>query len=222
MEDIKKEDEVAFATEGTSPEQQEVETPVVTDEETTDESSEDIDFNKELEALEQKQEQPTGELEKAEKSLFFNARRVKELGGDPAKIIKPEQSNEVTNVEALIDSKLNEEKARSLAKNDAEFKVIMWYVRNKGLSIQEAHILANKGRIERFASEIQRSNVTKSKGSGPGRRVEANTVPSRTQEEVNILSRRGLKFNPQTKTYQGKIYEEYWTGSGWSSRKIQK
>lgn len=225
MEDIKIEDNLETATEETSPEQQEqVETTEVDTTVETEEDSEDIDFSKELEALEAKPK--NNELEKAEKSLHFNAQRVKELGGDPSKIIKPEQKTEQvfdpSSVEALVDGKFAEQQARTLAKTDAEFKVIMWYVRNKGLSISEAHLLANKSRIERFASEVKRSNVAISKGGVAGRRVEQTQVPARSQEEVNILSRRGLKFNPKTKTYQGKIYEEYYTGSGWASRKIQK
>ena len=223
MEDIKpKEEQTETVTEETSPETQ---TEVVTEgtDEETKETTEDIDFEKELENLEKEEEKPT-ELQKAERSLHFNAQRVKELGGDPHKIVKPEtvETKGGTDVESVVKQQFAERDARSLAKTDAEYKVIMHYVRNKGLSVSEAHLLANKGRIERFAAEVKRSNVATARSSGPGRKVETVQVPARSPEEIAVLTRRGFKINPKTGTYQAKIYEEYWNGSEWASRKIKR
>ena len=222
MEDTNKEENTETLPPETQPETEKdtetIDTPIEGEE--TETKSEDIDFEKELENLEGGKPEKS-ELEKAKRSLHFNAERVKELGGDPTEIVgKPKA--ETTDVKSEIDKKFAERDARSLAKSDAEFKVMMWYVNNKGLSIQEAHLLANKGKIMRFGEELKRSNVETSKGGSSARKVPTTLVPERSPEEVAVLTRRGLKLNPKTKTYQGKIYEEYWTGSGWASRKIQR
>jgi hypothetical protein len=183
----------------------------------------DIDFKKQLETLEL--EKKPDELEKAKRSLHFNAEKVKELGGDPLEVIQPElrkDEGELSDVDTVIDRKFAERDARSLAKSDDELKVIMWYVRNKGLSVEESHLLANKGKIANQVSELRRANATPSREGGAGRKVEVTTVPDRTPEEKQILERRGMRFNPKTKTFQGKFYEEFWDGDKWASRKLRR
>ena len=181
---------------------------------------EDVDHKKELERLEA--EKKPNEFEKAQRALHFNAERFKELGGDPSEVLGVKPKEKENDLDAVVDRKFAERDARNLSKSDDEFNLIMWYVRNRGLSVSEAHLLANKDKIIRQSSERERANVDISKGGGAGRKVETQTVPSRTPEEVSILERRGMRFNPQTKTFQGKFYEEFWDGSMWTSRKLKK
>jgi hypothetical protein len=216
MEDENKEElETEEATEETSPEQ------LDTSEE--EETEEDIDYKKELETLEKEKPPQRSEADKAKRALHFNAERAKELGLDPAEIlgIKPKVEGEV-DIDSQMDRKFAERDARQMATSDDEFKLIMWYMDNRALSLEEAHLLANKGRIKRAISEGKRANVRFANPSGTERRVTQTTVPTRSPEEQAILTRRGMTFNPKTKTYQGKFYEEYWDGSEWASRKLKR
>jgi hypothetical protein len=219
MEDENKEElETEDATEETSPEQQDT-----SEEEKTEE---DIDYKKELEVLETKQPSNRSEAEKASRALHFNAERAKELGLDPAEIlgIKPAPKAEEVDLSSTIDRKFAERDVRALARTDDEFKLIMWYIDNRNLSVEEAHLLANKGRILRAASEGRRANVQFANPSGTERRVTQTTVPTRSPEEQAVLQRRGMQFNPKTKTYQGKYYEEFYNPSteSWESRKLRR
>jgi hypothetical protein len=188
-----------------------------------EESSKHIDFKKELEKV---QEQPKSELEKAQRALHFNAERLKELGGDPADVLKLKKDENKDNVDvsSAIKREFAERDARILAKSDDEYKLIMWYVDNKNVSIEEAHLLANKGRFVRSITEANRARVNYSKPDEGGRKITASEVPARSQEEINLLARRGMMFNSKTKTYQGKFYEEYYDSATktWLSRKLQK
>jgi hypothetical protein len=204
-------------------------TPKTTDEETTEDSgdsteeSQDIDYEKELEAL----ERPTRtELEKAQRALHFNAERLKELGGDPADVLKIKpvaKKEDVPDIDAKFERKFAERDAQALARNEAEFKLIMWYVDNKNLSIDEAHLLANKGRILRAADEAKRGNVQYGQPVN-SKKVVVDTTPDRSPEEKAVLQRRGLSFNPKTKTWQGKYSEEYYDKDQrrWVSRKLTR
>ena len=210
-----------------APVQEEVVEPVAPVEpETPTEEGENIDFKRQYDEL-LAQEKPS-ELEKAKKSLYYNAERLRELGGDPAEIIAPDIRTEraapaVTEVSQEIDKRFAERDARALAKSEDEFRVIMWYVNNRKLSVQDAHLLANKGRLTQFSSEQRRAaNTQYARGSGAGRKVEEPDIPERSPEEVKVLTSRGMRWNGKTKTYQGKFYEEYWDGSKWTSRKLRK
>ena len=189
--------------------------------------SQDIDFNKELSDLEAKQ--PKSELEKAKKALFYNAQRLQELGGDPAEVIgikkeivadKPEATNDV---HSEVEKEFIKRDARSLAKTDEEYKVIMWYVDNNKVSVEDAYLLAHKGRLMRTISEVQRAKgAIPSLGGGAGRKVGGDIIPTHPGEEV--LQRRGYKLDPKSKTWKGKFYEEYYDQAtkSWKSRKLQK
>lgn len=188
------------------------------------EEGKDIDFEKELESLESGDKKPErNELEKAKRSLHFNAERVKELGGDPSEILgKPKTDEKQGDVDSIIDSKFAERDARARAKSESEFKVIMWYVKNKGLSVDDAHMLANKGKILRSTSEFRRSQVDYSKDAGSGQKILRDEIPARSAQEVALLNRRGMQYDPKTKTYRGKYTEEYFdqTQKKWLTRKI--
>lgn len=246
LEDMNKEEtpeEEILEDEETTPAHEEDEEEVTEDEETDSEeedeeseseedTSEDVDYAAELERLENGKANDTEnssrtELDRAKKALFFNAKRIKELGGDPDEVLGKKKKDDVatgTDTEKLLDRKFAERDAKAMARNPDELKLIMWYVDNKGLSVEQAYILANEGRLRRTITEIQRSKVKPSGPSAPGRRVVTTTVPDRSPEEKVLLERRGLRFDPKSKTWKGKYSEEYYDPSTkrWQSRKLQR
>lgn len=181
----------------------------------------DIDFKKELEDLEKPKART--DLEKAQRALHFTAQRVAELGGDPADILPKPKTEKPDDVETIVERKFAEKEARTLARNDDEFKLIMWHVTNQNLSVENAWLLANKGRFMRSLSEATRANPQYSKETGGGRKVETPDVPTRSPEEQKVLQRRGMAFNPKTKTWQGKYTEEYYdkVQDRWLSQRLQ-
>jgi hypothetical protein len=229
MEDEKKEElEEETDTEEASPEDQKIESEESEEgSEEAKEENKDIDFKKEFEELESKSK-PKSELEKAQKALFFNAERLKELGGDPAEVlkIKPQEKQENgDDVKSLVSREFKERDARTLARgNEDLYKVIMWYVDNRKLDVDEAYLLANKGRIMRTVTEAKRAAVDYGKPDSGGRKIEKQTIPDRSPEDKAVLERRGLRFNPKTQSYQGKFTEEYYdTAEGtWKSRKLKR
>ena len=187
------------------------------EEDESEEESEDVDHKKTLEELEGK-EKPN-KLEKAKRALFFTAKGVEELGGDPLEVLGlKEKKGDGDDLDTKIEKKFKEQEVKRLARTEDEFKVIMWYVTNQNLSVEDAHILANKGRLKSFASEVKRSDVIPPKGGTSSRKARTEDVPKRADEEVEVLRRRGLVFNTKTNTYQGKYTEEYWDGEKWQSR----
>ena len=233
MEDKEKE----IQEEETTPAPEEVteeeatEEPEVEVEETEEPESEeeptDIDHKKELEKLNEKEPQTKSELEKAERSLHFNAERLKELGGDPADVLKlkPEEPQEAQDDPRLIvKQELAKDRLRSMCSSDDEYRHAEWYVDNKGLSVDEAYLLANRGKIERSVTEAKRANVAFSRGSSGGEKKPQTSVPEMPQDQQQILQRRGYSYNPKTKTWQAKYYEEYYdhTTKSWQSRKLQR
>lgn len=235
MEDNKKTEELEAEvdTEETSPESQQTESEETEDTEQESEESEeeeqDIDFKKELEKVETTK--PTrSEEEKAVYTLKRLAQRVKdEFGKDPATIlnIKPKiEKKETEDVESVVQNSMqksfNERDARQLAKNEDHFKLIMHYVENNKLSVPDAYVLSMKGALLRKETEIKRGLVTFASPNGGSRKVVVAEIPRHPAED--LLIRRGLTFNPKTKTYQGKFTEEYYDTNDktWKSRKISK
>lgn len=221
MEDIHKvEDDEVIETVDTTPE---------TDTATDDESDEpkDIDYEAELKTLQEKEikkEKPT-ELEKAKKALYFNAERLKELGGDPEEILgkpKKKEPEETGDIDAKLERKFVERDVRSVVSSEAEYNLVMHYV-DKGLTIEDAHLLANKGKIKRAVDEAKRGNVSFGKVDN-GTRIVTEVVPQRSAVEQQLLQRRGLAYNPKTKTWQGKFTEEYYDRDSktWKSRKLTR
>lgn len=190
-------------------------------EETDEEKEEDIDFEEELERLQaiedeedkpdEEEEQPPKrtELQKAQFTLKNVARRVKELGGNPEEEIgepKKKSSESPVDTSQFItkrDVKLQE--VKQLAKSEAEAKVIMHYV-DKGLSVKDAHFLANKNKISSMNKEIDRKNTTvPSNGYGGGgqeRKFEKPTTRLSESAEKR-LQMSGMTFDPKTKAYVG-------------------
>jgi len=201
-----------------------------------EEDEEDIDFEEELKNL-----QPPAppapdskkELEKAEKSLFFNAQQVKKLGGDPSKVLageapiapKPVEGAEFVSREDFVETEF-----AKIAKSEAERKVLMHHYKysiqktgNLAADMENAYILANKGKIQRSFSEIRRGALARpAPGSPPGRRAPAaQAVPALTADEQNTLKRRGYKQQPDG-SWKGKRYiQRFVQDKGWIQEKIQ-
>lgn len=220
--------QAAYDAATVAPTDEEVITPAAEEES----SEEDIDFEKELENLGQPPKPPAQasaetrtELEKATRSLHFNAQRVKELGGDPAKILKPadeqaqppvqteqEQPGFVT--QADLDKRDLKAELRKLAKTDAELQVLAWHaehsIRPTGdaqKDAENAYFIAHKGKIKRSFDEIRRAGYSRpAPGGAPGRRQPAKpAVPALSQSDHSSLVRRGFKKQADG-TYEGKKY----------------
>ena len=215
-EETKKEEEL----EETPPEE-EPQGNLEGEDEPKDESAEDIDHKKELEELESK-DKPKDEKEKARRALFFNAERARELGLDPAEVLNLKESKETPEVSQVVQREFDVREAKSRAKSEDEFKLIMWYVDNRKLSVDEAYLLANKGRIARSGIEARRADVEPGKEPFSGRKETTGKVPPHPGAEM--LQRRGYSYNPKTQTYQAKFYEEYYDAGtkSWVSRKLKR
>lgn len=185
----------------------------------------DIDYEAELAKLKEKEEvkEKPSELEKAKKALYFNAERLKELGGDPEEILgKPKKKETTEDIDTKLERKFIERDVKAIVESDAEYNLVMHYV-DKGLSIEDAHMLANKGKIKRAVDEARRGNVVFGKEDN-GTRIVTEVVPQRSATEQQLLQRRGLAWNPKTKTWQGKYTEEYYDKDSktWKSRKLTR
>jgi len=192
--------------------------------------SEDIDFKKELENLEGTTppvKPKRTKLEEAAYNLKKNADRFKEMGGDPSEVlgteVKADDTNDEKEGEYVTKSDLARIEAKKLAKSDDELKVIMWWVEKKGMSVEDAHWQANKGRIQKTLGEVQRKqSATPGIGGGPGERPA--DVIKKSPEDEAMLRRDGFNWNPKTKTYQAKFNEEFYNTATkqWETRRIQK
>ena|SRR3990167_6011794 len=207
----------------------------VTEEQSEETTETDIDFKVAPETV--KTSKRT-ELEKAEYSARSVLNKVAELGGDPAKVAKdfvPETDKEATggftrnDADQLFNEKLAEQHARSLAKSDKEFQAIMSWVKIKGLSVEDAHLLANRGKVKQATAEIQRAQeaTASSNSAGAGVKTQTTKVPQMPIEMQQVLRRRGMK--QEGGKWVGKITEMVYSPSdpsansiGWVTRKIQK
>jgi len=211
-----------------NPEEKPQDPPVDPPKEDKPDESKDIDFKQELDKLEKTNTRT--ELDKAEFTAEKVLQRISELGGDPTKVatkfVKEKPKEEIKEFATLqdLDIKLAEQEVRKLAKSDDEFKVIMWWIKNKNLSVEDAHLIANKGKLKTSLDEVIRGKVIpRTISTGPGQRIAAEKVPERSVEEQKVLERRGLRFNPKTQTYQGRFTEEYYdtTDKKWKSRRLR-
>lgn len=195
-------------------------TAIVAPEGEEDEEDEDIDFEKELAAIENggtppapaaPPGKPKSELEKAERALHFNAKRLKELGGDPSKILGTPPTPPVATPPAdgpsfATKEDIAEQEAAKYARTDAERKVIMHRYRtgiiktgNVVEDIQNAYLLAHKGRIVRSFEEIRRGAAVRPMAATlPGRKTPASAAkpPELSRNEQSIMRSRGFKNNP--------------------------
>lgn len=180
---------------------------------------EDVEFENELNKLESspKPGKPArSELEKATFAANSILKRVKDLGGDPAKLVSGEvpivEKPAVDTSEFVTKADLAEQRASALAKSPGELKVIMWWVKNKGMSVEDAHFMANKGRITKLVGEVARSQgAIPSLGGGAGERpVDKTDAPELSEGEKTKLLQSGMKWVPEKKAWVGKKVQQRW------------
>lgn len=176
-------------------------------------SSEDVELENELKNLEDSSKPPKvvrTEREKAEFNFRSSAKRVKDLGGDPSKLVAGEspivEQPSVDTSNFVTKSDLAEQEARKLAKSDSELKLIMWYIKNKGMSVDDAHYMANKNKFKKLVGEVARTNnATPSFGGGAGEPpVEKTDVPKLSPAEETKLRQSGMIYVSEKKAWMGK------------------
>jgi hypothetical protein len=201
--------------------------------ETGADDKKDIDFEEELRELEDGGQKPPAspppkktELEKARRALFFNKQRVLELGGDPDEIeqapkpkdpppppAKQPEDQDMSNYVTKDD--VAEQIASSVSRSEAETKVIIWHYKhsiqktgNVNKDIENAYLLANKGRINRSFAEIRRA--VESRKAPPitpsrGPKTPQQQTPTLSAGDQATLRRRGYTPRPDG-TWESKRY----------------
>ena len=180
----------------------------------------DVDFDKELENLENngapvqpapKRKTKEEELDQAMHTIKHASKRVKELGGDPSIAIgeegTPEPTRDIDTSQFVTRQDLASSEARKLARSEGEYKVMMWYITNKGMSVDDAHLLANKNRVKTALSEITRSKEAVPSlgggGAGQDRPIETE-VPDLPPESLQRIKMANMAWNAEQKAYVGK------------------
>lgn len=219
-EDKNKVIDTASPSEETSKE--EIEETVIETEESK--SQEDIDFKKVAEELESTHKPKRSKLEEAKFNLKKNAERLKELGGDPSEILETPKVEAEIETDYVTKNDLARLEARQLVKSDDEMRVVMWYVENKGLSVDDAYFLANKGKIKNANEEMKRI-IKPPVGSGgtAGQKPKVANAPELSKQEAMILMRRGYKLvmpGLYQAKYNQKRYDE--KAKVWVDEKISK
>lgn len=195
----------------------------------TTDDQQDIDFKKvaaDLESQTPPKKSKYSPEEKVKRSLTFIADQAKELGVDPKEVlgIKDEESEEVDLSNFVTKTDLEQQKARSLAKSDDEFKVMNWWMVNKGLNAEDAHFMANKPRLQSTFAEIVRGSVKAPAGDGEssGQKPKIVVAPDRHPSHQTLLNR-GYRQVKQG-LYQAKFYQERYDENSktWVTEKITK
>jgi len=207
--------------------------PPASDEE-EEEDEKDIDFEKELKDLEGTPPVAPSrytELEKAERTLFFNAKRLRVLQPkDPATPPARAARDEEVDNRYVTKDDLAEQEAEKLSTTEAQRKVIMHHYQNSIVKsgnikadIENAFYIANKGRIRRSIDEIRRAqDVRPTAASGPGRRPAATPrVPQLSSGDQATLRRRGFKPNADGSWEAKRYVMKFSPGKGWVTEKKQ-
>lgn len=161
------------------------------------------------------------EKEKAEYTLKSVVARYTELGGDPSKIIGTSEKKE--DVSQFVTKRdFAEESARKVSRSPKELAAIMAWV-DKGLTVEDAHLIANKGRIKSTFSEIDRGNVRATEATGAGQKKPVINAPAPNETLLMQWQRAKMVYDPVSKTAKGKFNEVYYDGKerGWVSRRIK-
>lgn len=208
-----------------------------------DASDDDADFEEELKALEsngegsQESKKPQRtELEKATFTAKSTLKRIKELGGDPNEVLEEEgivrkpadRSADIDTSNFVTKTDLAEQEARKLTKTPGEFKLVMWWVKNKGMSVTDAHYMANKGKILRSVGEISRgrSVVPADAGGGAGgaQRLDKDDAPDLPELDKRRVASAGMVYDASKKAYVGKKVQLRWDGASktWVSEAVKK
>lgn len=224
------------------------------DDDELDEEDEDIDFEAEAKDLGLGDDdtptppvnggkKPLTPLEKAQRSLRHNARIVKDLGGDPSKVLTDTPPVQPVIVparrqgsEAITqdDLDLRDLKAelRRLAKTPAEYKVLEHHaehsIKRTGDPMRDAenaYFIAHKGKIKRSFDELRRAGFSRPAiGAAPGRRVvQAKAlVPLLNSDEMATMVRRGYKQLADGSWESKRYTMRFDSKKGWVSTKKTK
>lgn len=186
--------------------------------------SEDTDFDKELEALENGSnntpapapKSTKSDLEKAIMTGKSIAKRIKSLGGDPTELISdvdhdpvpaPVERPDVDTSQFVTKSDFARQEASKLAKSPSELNLIMWWVTNKGMSVADAHFMANKNKIQKSIGEVNRINTTvpANPGGGAGQRqTDVAGAPVLPDVDRRRVEQSGMVYDPAKKAWVGK------------------
>lgn len=179
------------------------------------EDEEDIDFH-----TPEEDKPKRTEKEKAEYALKSMISRVEELGGDPTKLIDSKKAEADTS-QFVTKRDFAVAETRKVARSEKEVNAIMAWV-DKGLSVEEGYLLANKARVKSTFSEIERGNVQMREATGAGQKKPVVKAPAPVESQLSAWRQAGMTYDPVTKIAKGKFTEEYYDGSKWTSRRIQK
>jgi hypothetical protein len=198
------------------------------------EDEKDIDFEaqaKELEGKDPKKQQRTP-AEEAAFNLKKNADRVKELGGDPAKVLgfepASDRGSEFNNSDFLTKADMARERIRGMAKSDAEARVILWHYQNSiqksgdiGNDVENAYLLAHKpSLVGKFQS------ITRAKENIPprgpedtaGQKPKVSAAPRLAEDEERRLLTSGYRL-VKPGLYEGKFMVVRHNGTEWVKEK---
>lgn len=157
---------------------------------------------------------PKTEKEKAEAALFFNANRLRELGGDPDAVIGTKKEVISTPNDDGIPDWYKQEQARTATKTAQELAAAIEDPKERDLVLHQLETTITSGspeervRIARgyvnsirnaqIAEEVNRKGEARRYGSAPGAGARQETEPltDLTEEEKGMLSFKGLGGKP--------------------------
>jgi hypothetical protein len=176
--------------------------------EETEETPEQDPLKTELERVQNKD--PRKELEKAEKSLHFNAKRVAELGGDPTKVlgVSVEDSEDEDDKPVTIGmlKKIQRETAERTAlqqaddiQNETERELVKHHLQNTIKStgnpsedLRNARALVNSLKNSQIIEEVSRRPEVKTHSNATGADAKQEKEVVLTPEEKQMM---GAPFN---------------------------
>jgi hypothetical protein len=172
------------------------------------------------------------ELTKAQKALFHNTKRFIELGGDPKAILAsfetpnapvvpavvvtptvPTPAAPVVPTNTVTKDDMVELEFGKIAKSDAERKVYMHHYNHSIVKtgdmqadMENAMLIANKGRILRSFSEIRRANFIAPRApTNPGAPLRNPVIKQVSSADATVLRRRGF-VQQSDGSWKGKKY----------------
>lgn len=194
---------------------------------------ENIDYSKELEALEGSKRSYTppkskdDELRQAKFTLESVKKRIVELGGQLDELPPDERGNQFDNLRNELYEQQAEAEIRRGAKSEDEARYKMWFFKNRIVrsgnvfrDVEEALWLSNRHRTENAMEELKNKQTPSSFSQGPGQRSSDKVIPTLTPEKEAELMRYGFKKTAPGR-YEGKkmIYRFDEATKSWVSEK---
>ena len=87
--------------------------------------------------------------------------------------------------------------------------------------MEDAHLLANKGRVKEVFGEVERARVDRQGSVGPGQSIPVKRHPKPSDAQFQMWRRAKMEYDPAKGIAKGKFTEEYWNGKKWASRRIR-